>query len=301
MRRTSRSALPALLLPALAACVLFLQCRLADPDRFEPVLNVQGYLPAGNARLLLVQVNRTYAITEPPSADFPGAAVTARRGGEAIAFAHIGRDQYRSTRPLDVRPGDRFDLEVAHPGFDTVRGRVERPDSFTLVTPRPGDTVTVRDSLVWTRSDRAGGYLVSIRDELADSLVFDFLYPNDTLPLNVPLFLLTRAPTGTYRFTVVALDTNYYDWLRRSLGGPGGRNTSDTWSVSGGVGVFGAGFERSLAVCYRCDTTGYRPEIEKSNSRKPRLPSSTRPWPATNSRSPSSAIPVGRASPASRR
>ena len=301
MTRPRRSCL--LLLLALAAGLLFLQCRLADPDRFEPVLNVQGYLPAGDARLLLVQVNRTYAITEPPAADFPGATVTARRGGEMVSFAHVGRDQYRSTLPLDIRPGDRFELEVAHPGFDTVRGRALVPDSFALVTPRPGDSVTVRDSLVWTRSDRAGGYLVSIRDELADSLVFDFLYPNDTLPLNIPLFLLTRAPTGTDRVTVVALDTNYYDWLRRSLGGPGGRNTSDEWSVSGGVGTFGAGFEQSLAVCYRCDTVGYRPgpETGKSNSRKPRPPSANWPWPATSNRSRSSAIPTGRASPPSHR
>lgn len=286
-------------------------CELVPEVPFTPVLNVQGFLPAGQSRLPLVHVNRTFAIDEPPAADFPGAEVTIRRGPDTVQLAYLARDQYTASRPLDLLPGDELELAVSHPGYDTVRGRTVIPDSFAIITPAAGDTVTPRDSLVWSASSASRGYYVSIKATWADSLELAFLYPNDTLPLNIPLFVLGRAPAGSYRLTIVAVDSNYFDWLRRDVGGPGGFNTSDSFGLAGGVGVFGSGFERSLEFCLRCDSASYRPgpttgkpkgaACAPAYSRKPRLPSATRPWPATSSRSRSQAIPTGRASPPSHR
>jgi hypothetical protein len=289
----------------LAALLLltFAACEFAPPHEFAPVLNVQGFLSAGASRPLLVNVNRTYAIDETPSADFPGASVTIARGADTIRLEHVTRDQYRSARPLAIRPGDAFELTVAHPGFDTVRGRTTVPDTFAITAPAAGDTVTSRDSLVWTRSPSSRGYYVTVAAAWTDSIGLDFLYPNDTLPLNIPLFVLSRAPSGPYRLTVVAVDSNYHEWLRRDVGGPGGFNASDSFNLSGGVGVFGSGVERTVDFCFRCDTAGYRPAApgRNSSSSMSRPVVAPRAWPATSSRPPLKARPAGLASPPSRR
>ncbi|MFO7675462.1 MAG: DUF4249 family protein [bacterium] len=291
MRRLSPSRLLPLLVIVVAAC------ELVPPGGYEPVLNVQGFLPAGDSRLLLVHVNRTWAIDEAPSAEFPGASVTVRRGGDTIRLGHLTRDQYWSDRPVAVRSGDVFELAVAHPGFDTVRGRTTVPDTFSITAPAAGDTVTPRDSLTWTPSPSSRGYYVSLRAAWTDTLGFGFLYPNDTLPLNIPLFILSRAPSGPWRLTIVAVDSNYYDWLRRDIGGPGGFNTSDSFPVTGGAGAFGSGVEREIEFCLRCDSAGYRP-AGLNSSRMISLPlPASRPWPATYNRSPAAAIATGRPSP----
>lgn len=234
--------------------LLLAACEFIPSEPFTPVLNVQGFISAGDSLPLLVRVNRTYAIDEPSSPDFPDVAVSIRRGPDTLRLDYADRDRYLSPDPVPIRPGDRLELFAAHPGFDPVHGHTTVPDSFAIITPAPGDTITVRDSLVWSVSPSSRGYLISLSAAPPDTFRLEFLYPNDTLPLNIPFLILGRAPAGPYQLAVVAVDSNYYSWLRRGIGGPGGFNTSDSFDLVGGVGVFGSGVERMLELCLRCDS-----------------------------------------------
>ena len=249
------------LLISLALClsVPFLSCDRAPADQFVPRLNVHGLLHydgSAGEQPLRVNVNRTYRISEPADSIFPGAEVRAYCSDTEQALDYRYRDTYETE--LDsglVGPGATVRLSVAHPDFDTVWGSTIVPDTFSIIRPGPGETLTVRDSMAWSASGYSRGYYIAFSQIGSDTTVLEFLYPqSDSFPRDFRLFFLSRVPSGSYRLDIYALDRKYYNWLRRDLGGPGGFNDSDTFEVSGGVGVFGSGTSRAVELCLRCDS-----------------------------------------------
>ncbi len=250
----SRKQTPMLIRAVLVALLLAGGCDEGGAD-FTPRLSVHGLVAAGGCRPT-VSVNRTYAIGEPFQSQFAGAAVRLWTRGETTACTWVGGDRYLAADSVCAGFGDTIWLQVAHPEYDTVEGRTVVPGDFQIVWPRDGDTVSLRDSMVWTRSRNAAGYYMSFR---FDTLELNLIAPNDTTGGNLDslyyrlprLFFLFGYQAGLHSFTLCALDTNYFEWAIAGGFGGGAGSGLDSFSLVGGVGVFGSMVARSFTVFYR--------------------------------------------------
>gem|GEM_PF-678068 len=238
-------------------------CEKTQSELFKPQLVVHGLVRAGYLGLQ-VNINRSYAIDEPFDTMFPGASGLVWRGTDTWSLVNDERDVYvpREPGPLPAS-GDTFGIRVARDGLDTVYGRTVVPDSFRILFPRDGDTVSLNDSMVWTRSRNCAGYYMSIvLIERRDTSFFDLAIPNDTsagnydtLVFRLPqMFFLYQFEQGIHTLRLYALDTNYFDWV--SAGGFGFGGGGDTTRLVGGLGVFGSAVVESLTVYVRVDTSG---------------------------------------------
>ncbi len=261
----------------LAACGLWLllaACEVTPSEQFEPRLVVHGLVLAGSDSVQ-VNVNRSYAIDEPFDSVFSDADGMAWRGTDTWPLVHGIRDIYGTGQILlSVTPGDTLGIRIAREGLDTVYGRTVVPDSFRILFPCDGDTVTMSDSMVWTRSRSCAGYYMSIRSiDRNDTFYFKATAANDTsgnnfdslvFRLRQMVFLYLYEP-GIHTLRVYALDTNYFNWVKA---GGFGMGASETTRLSGGLGVFGSGVADSVEVYVRLDTAGQRiGRSEKSECR----------------------------------
>lgn len=239
-------------------------CELAPEQPLTPELVVHARLQTGH-RIVRARVNRSYRLEESYNPEFTGAQVRIFSGEDTMDLEYVAGDSYQTRSSVPVAEGDTWFLEVAKFGFDTVRGRTIVPAGFEIVFPGFGDTVSVRDSMVWTRSRGSKGYYLSFR-EIADQDTFyiDALIPNDSFDASYDslfvritnmLFLLFVAPPPDSppvlcTLRVWALDTGYYDWVF----GAAGINPRKPSRLSGGFGVFGSVVERLVPVWVLPDT-----------------------------------------------
>jgi len=250
----------------LAACglsLLLAACEVIPSEQFTPQLVVHGLVRAGYG-VIQTNINRTYAIDEPFDTMFIGVSGVVWRGTDTWPLVNSVRDVY-ATQDLSpgLAPGDMFGIRVAKDGFDTVYGHTVVPDSFRILFPRDGDTVTMSDSMVWTRSRNCAGYYMSFRSiEQRDTFYYSLAIPNDTTGNNFDSLVFTfpqmvflyQFEPGQHRLRVYALDTNYFDWVRAGGFGPGA-GTGETTHLSGGLGVFGSAVGESLEVYVTTGTT----------------------------------------------
>lgn len=238
-----------------AAFLLALACDAPPAGSFTPVASVHCLLLAGTRQPVFV--NRTYAITEPPDSILSGCEVLLWCRGDTWRLEQEVRWYWSDSCPLPG-PLDTFGLRVACPGLDTVFARTTVPDTFSILFPEPGDTVTVSDSLVWTRSRAAAGYYMSFKRKFRNEEFWvSGLIPNESLPglpydslvARIPMPFLSFEPEGPFALRLVAVDTAYADWVRFGAERAGTR-------LVGGIGVFGSGVERSVEVFVSHDTTG---------------------------------------------
>ena len=252
---------------SLCSSLLFMTCEMTQSELFKPQLVVHGLVLAGSSSIQ-VNVNRSYAIDEPFDTVFPGASGLVWRGSDTWPLQNAARDVYAAD-PLQSRPapGDTIGIRVAKEGFDTVYGHAVVPDSFRILFPLEGDTVSINDSMVWTRSRNCAGYYMSLRSiEQGDTFYYSLAIPNDTSDNNFDSLLfrlpqmvfLYRFEPGVHTLRVYALDTNYFDWVSAGGFGPG-TGAGETTHLTGGLGVFGSATGESLRVYVRTDT-GFRRE-----------------------------------------
>lgn len=249
----------------LAACGLWLllaACEVSPSEQFTPQLVVHGLILAGSPAVQ-TNINRTYAIDEPFDTVFPDVDGVVWRGSDTWPLAGSTRDVY-STSELEPGPasGDTFGIRIAKDGFDTVYGQTVVPDSFRILFPLGDDTVTMSDSMVWTRSRDCAGYYMSFRSvDRGDTFYYGLAIPNDTTGDNFDSLVFTfpqmvflyQFEPGKHILRVFALDTNYFDWVSAGGFGPG-TNTGETTYLSGGLGVFGSGVGESVEVYVKQDT-----------------------------------------------
>jgi hypothetical protein len=267
---------------------LLAACEVTPSEQFTPQLVVHGLVLAGSPTVQ-ANINRTYAIDDTFDTIFPGASGVVWRRKDTWPVANSVRDVY-ATEELQSRPapGDTFGIRIAKDGLDTVYGHTVIPDSFRILFPREFDTVTMSDSMVWTRSRNCAGYYMSFRSvDQGDTFYYSLAIPNDTsgnnfdsLVFTLPqMVFLYQFKPGRHTLRVYALDTNYFDWVR--AGGFGfGMGAPETTHLSGGLGVFGSGVGESVRVYVKTGTTRARrtgrsqkPDVrmQKSNAAAPRV------------------------------
>lgn len=228
-------------------------CDRPSSETFVPVLNVHGLLLAG-ADTLSMYINRTYGINERFEPDFPSVSVEVWRGRDTWQLTHREGSYYSSSARLTIRSFDTFYFRASKAGFAPVTGHTFVPGAFHILWPRPGDSVSSRDSLVWTRSRHAKGYFLAFRQIVGrETLHVKLPVPNDSIPglpydtatARIPLFFLSQQPEGHFTVHLWACDTNYYDWVE---GIARNRSGLDSTRINGGVGVFGSAYACSVRV-----------------------------------------------------
>ena len=241
---------------SLCLVLLLAACEVSPSEQSTPQLVVHGFVTAKGTGVM-TNINRTYAIDEPFDTVFPDVNGVVWRGADTWPLVHDARDNYsaRQVLPSPVY-GDTFGIRVAKEGFDTVFGQTVVPDSFRILFPRAGDTVTMSDSMVWARSRNCAGYYMSFRSiDQGDTFYYSLAIRNDTTGNNFDslrftfpqMVFLYQFKPGVHTLRVYALDTNYFDWVR--AGGFGlGSGASETTHLSGGLGVFGSAVGESLKV-----------------------------------------------------
>lgn len=257
--------------------VFVANCDRSMTGEFRSVLNVQAMLKQGvHSRVEMpVFVNRTYSIFEEPEQSLAGAQVMmwSRFWSETLRFEQeqtAGLVAYYCTTmaTIPVSSGETCWLRVAHPEFDTVWARTIVPDTFRILYPATGDTVSDGDSLVFRRSRNAAGYLISYEYRFeGDTWRGWIAFPNesipglpyDTLVMRLPMvWLRTVEPDKPYELVVAALDSNYFEWAGGRRQNPRHDQLMFSAGVYGGIGVFGSVCEQSCTVYVRQDSVGAR-------------------------------------------
>ncbi len=282
-------------------------CELNPGGGFVPQLNVHCLVFAYDGEVG-AYINRTYAIDEVPSFDFPDAEAVIWLSGDSQHFEHRHNDHYSAALGRFTEPGDTLRLTVSHPEFDSVSGTTVVPDTFSIVSPTEDDTVDFgSDSLIWTRSQNCAGYYLSLeRINEEDTFYVSVVIGNDTLPgvpydsafVRVPLQFLRDENPGPYTLRLCALDSNYTKWVGLG-GGPLGGGEEHSAGITGGVGVFGAAVVRSVTVVLPGPVgDAAQPPSRNRNRTKSKPVAGIFAYPPTYSRSPFTVSATGRASPA---
>ncbi len=228
-------------------------CDRPSSETFVPVLNVHGLLLAG-ADTLSMYINRSYGINERFEPDFPSVSVEVWRREDTWQLTYREGSYYSSSARFNIRSFDTFYFRARKAGFTPVTGHTFVPGAFNIIWPRPGDSVSSRDSLVWTRSRYSKGYFLAFRQIVgSETLHVKLPVPNDSLPglpydtatARIPLFFLGQQPQGPFTVHLWACDTNYYDWVE---GIARNRSGLDSTHINGGVGVFGSAYACSVRV-----------------------------------------------------
>ncbi len=243
---------------------LLVGCDQGPDGQFVPELAVHSQMRVG-ATAATVQVNRTYGLDEQFDSTFTDAEVWLLRTADSFRLPWVDRDRYSfdwtGTAPA-VGPDETIRLRVTCAGFDTVRATTITPCDFAFLYPGDGDTVTLSDSIGWTRCPGSKGYYLSRRfDQQGEEVVFDFVIANDSLgddydslKVNIPRLIFLYGDTAvSQQLSVYAVDSNYFYWVSGGGGMMGGGGTTIN-RVTGGVGVFGSAVRRDLQLYLRRDT-----------------------------------------------
>lgn len=179
-----------------------------------------------------------------------GAQVILKQNGQSFSLSEDPDSAgYYNTDSIQFSARKTCELEVTYPSGEEISAQTTIPGSFEI-TGFQTDTISNTDTLAWSKSSDAAGYLVkafvwaSWEDEDADTVHIDsaFTYP-ELLPgdsYSIPLEELDLWGDSLW-FWVSALDTNAYDYryYGEDRGDPGIR-VEDYMHIEGAWGVFGS-------------------------------------------------------------
>jgi hypothetical protein len=215
----------------------FIACDAVSVNEIDTQFNVYTIL---SNRLFFnaVKVERTYGIDEIADLSVDDAFVTLS-SENIIDTLYSYEDWFYTT--MTLQPSKTYRLEVSKDDIDTLIGITTLPDAFEFINI-PFDTITLEDTVVFTRSKGAVFYYCLFdRAGRRDAL---WLKP-DTLDSLIKIRVgdhIGRPPEGLCEITVIAFDQNYYkftfepdDSLRQT-------------GVTGGLGLCGSAWQEQLTL-----------------------------------------------------
>ena len=242
----------------------------------------QRYTRLVGARVRLIRGADTLVLPEAP-AGFLGCS--RRDPGEAGAQASFREGCYAARIPGGVRPGERYQLRIALPSGDSVRGATEVPHHPLLRVPENGASVRVPSSITPGRAFRSGVlrlhwtspagpgrvvsclgtgavYRLGVRQEGATCRLQVSVSPTEDLPrgdsasiaLYPPECSTLQGPVAwdsiQARLSVTAYDTSYARYAREVLSTESIRRDRAAAGITGALGVFAAvaATERSVVL-----------------------------------------------------
>jgi hypothetical protein len=250
------------------------------PSEYSNQIVVQGYLMA-NQPIDSIIVRRTARLEEyvsESSLAINGATVVIAGNGivDTLKAMPGNTGFYTSMRnPQNIiKPKQTYTLFVRTLDDRTVTATTTVPDTFHIIGkkafPRvlhyrkgPNDDPTKLYTIDWTSSNTFSDYITSVTslDSLADQIQRDFRNNEDTerkpertsygfnyidiTHAEIPWFTFNYF--GQHMLAILAIDKNYYDFIRQRNGG-GTDIREIRYNVTGGLGVFGSTAMDSLVV-----------------------------------------------------
>jgi len=147
-----------------------------------------------------------------------------------------------------IRSDGLYWLYLNSPSLGELHGVMWMPDSFSIVYPPEGCTLTASDSIVIGSIRGIKRFRLISFFEGDSSAYTDFISDvvNDTV-MKLPLYFMTFADTGRYTIEIWGMERNYSDYLldfyyySRSEEGRG---------IDRGLGVFGGVFIKTLTIYF---------------------------------------------------
>lgn len=145
-------------------------------------------------------------------------------------------------------PGGIYTLYLNSPGLGELHGYMEMPDSFSIIYPPQGCTLTASDSIVIGSIRGIERFKLIAFFEGDSSAYTDFISDvvNDTL-MKLPLYFMTFADTGRYTIEVWGMERNYSDYL---LDFYYYSRLEEGRGIDRGLGVFGGVFIKTLTIYF---------------------------------------------------
>jgi|GEM_PF-2115047 len=153
-----------------------------------------------------------------------------------------------SVDTVPVIPGGIYSLYLNSPGLGELHGYMEMPDSFSIIYPPDGCTLTASDSIIIGSIRGIKRFRLVAFFEGDSSAYTDFISDvvNDTV-MKLPLYFMTFADTGRYKIEIWGMDKNYSDY---PLNYYYLNSTEDRRGIDCGVGVFCGVFIKTLTIYF---------------------------------------------------
>lgn len=215
--------------------LLFIACENEIVEDYEPELNVLSVLN-DMISIQTVYVDRTYSMYDTAGGLIEDAMVTLSAGNYVDTLEFSSSIGGYWTNVFNIVPLVTYELRVIKDGFDTLTGTTTVPSSFVIIRPSFNDTMSFQDTIVFTKSAKAGVYGCALRHEMTNFATFFYIEP-DPLDSIIQLPIgehLESGPPGRYIIYIAAYDSNFYQYyfeLEDSVLQAG---------VTGGVGCFGS-------------------------------------------------------------
>ncbi len=227
-----------------AVILISIHCETyVDPD-YEPQLNVFCVL-SNTQQMQEVIVDRTYQIDEPAGGPvIDDALVIISRDDLVDTLEYSIINELYISDPFTLVPGGTCELSVAGEGFDTLSAATTIPTNFTILFPVYGDTLTLQDTIVMTRSEGALLYSVAFSPHIGDYGPFTWHEPDpsDTL-VQIPVGEYWDEPIeGWFTIYISAYDSNFYEYYFAE------GDSIIQAGVTGGVGLFGSTWTRATST-----------------------------------------------------
>lgn len=226
----------------IALVMVYIACDVASINEHEPQFNVYTVL-INQSPYTEVFVDRTYDIDELSEPYVDDAFVTLSTNTTVdtmLLDTLFGSGKYTKWN-MTIQPGTTYYLEVSKQGFDTLFGMTTVPEEFQFIN-MPGDTITLEDTVIFSRSDGAIVYYILFdRFGRRDAL---WLKP-DTLDSLIKIRVgdhIGDLPEGLCDITITAFNPNYYKYHFEP------DDSLMQAGVTGGLGLCGSAWYETILV-----------------------------------------------------
>ncbi|MGB9720412.1 MAG: DUF4249 family protein [bacterium] len=210
-------------------------------EEFEPLLNVYCVLK-NNLSYQKVVVDRTYEMDEKSIYDLEDVQVILSGNGicDTLVPDSLYGDSglFRTRDSFPVNSGEGYFLRVSAKGFDTLTGMTTVPDSFQVIYPDEGDTVSLMDSLIFKflKSNQlfwiSGYFQDSLSIYNVVGVIKDTIY---VLPISS-----FASDNGFYKIKISIPDSNFVDYFYWHF------NSIPKCGVENGIGLFGSMYVKEI-------------------------------------------------------
>ncbi len=240
----------ALLIITLTFILLQSGCNDRSAENFENIVNVCGVV-RNEASYIELAVDHTYNMDEPEGSYLDSAIVMLFNSDFSDTF--LGQWFFYDYRVygIQVSAGETYNLMVAAEGYDTLYGQTTVPGDYQILSPLPGDTITVDDTIVYTIGHGTKDYQIwcyYYTGEWNEGLVYGFPNFSKDSIMKIPLAVLSEfiEPLDTNivcTFEIAGYDSNYYNYHYFY-----DSDDPPQCGVKGGIGLFGSAWVRSVDV-----------------------------------------------------
>lgn len=216
--------------------LIFVSCQ--KYEELKPMLNVYCVLK-NSVPYQKVVVDRIYGMDEKSIYDLEGVQVILSGDGicdtlvEDSIYGQIG--VFISPDSFPVVPGKTYYLQVSAKGFDTLIGITNVPDSFEIIYPENGDTISLLDTLLIIFKNKNNNQWALISGYYQDTMLF--INSFESIEDTIWRFPIAHwgVDTGHYRILFSSVDTNFVDYHLY-----GNSDSIPQCGVENGIGLFGS-------------------------------------------------------------